>query len=81
MLQGPPLEGGITKDSPEHGRTVLVDIYRLQCWVAYGGVKGFPAENKILPIEAPKPMEGSVVLVAWPLPPPNATYVLCANWF
>jgi hypothetical protein len=29
--------GGITKDSPEHSRTVLVDIYRLRCWVAYGG--------------------------------------------
>jgi len=36
-MWGPRWEG-ITKDSPEHGRTVLVDIYRLRCWVAYGGV-------------------------------------------
>ena len=36
------LGGGITKDSPEHGRTVLVDIYRLRCLVAYGGVLWCP---------------------------------------
>jgi hypothetical protein len=39
-MWGPRWEG-ITKDSPEHGRTVLVDIYRLQycgvLWVAPNG--------------------------------------------
>jgi hypothetical protein len=41
MLLGPRW-GGITKDSPEHDRTVLVDIYRLRCWGTYGGVLWCP---------------------------------------
>jgi hypothetical protein len=37
-----PRWGGIINDSPEHGRTVLVDIYRLRRLVAYGSVLWCP---------------------------------------
>ena len=44
-----PRWGGITKDSPEHGRTVLVDIYRLRRWVVcYGAPRMVPIALGVL---------------------------------